>query len=90
MTDLIKTVRVTSDFTKSFRKLPRNIQDQAENKDKKFRENPFTTSLKTHRLKGELEGFYSYSVSYHHRVLFKLLNRSTAVYYDIGTHEIYR
>ena len=90
MAELIKIVRVTSDFTKSFKKLPRNIQKRAENKDKKFRENPFTPSLKTHHLKGELQGLYSYSVNYHHRVLFKFLDPTTVVYYDIGTHEIYK
>lgn len=86
----ITTVHITSDFTKSFKKLPRNIQERAENKDRLFREEPFQPSLKTHALRGALEGYLSYSINFHYRVLFKFLGQQTVIYYDIGTHEIYK
>jgi mRNA-degrading endonuclease YafQ of YafQ-DinJ toxin-antitoxin module len=42
-------------FFKSFEKLPASIQKKAERKDKIFRQDPFSPSLKTHKLKGELK-----------------------------------
>ncbi|MBI2415580.1 MAG: type II toxin-antitoxin system RelE/ParE family toxin [Candidatus Kerfeldbacteria bacterium] len=82
-------VNVTSEFTKSFRKLPNNIQLQAIRKDTLFRTNVFYPSLKTHKLKGDLTGFWSYSVNYSYRILFRFVNDHEVLYYDIGTHSIY-
>ncbi len=86
----IRTVRVTSDFKKAFRKLPANLQALADRKDHWFRNDAFDPRLRTHRLKGSLEGYWSYSVNYQFRVLFRFLAQDEAIYYDIGTHEIYR
>ena len=86
----ITNVHITSDFTKAFNNLPKNIQKLAERKDISFRNNSYQTSLRTHALRGDLSGYYSYSVNFHYRVLFKFLDHHTAIYYDIGTHEIYR
>lgn len=83
-------VRSTSVFEKSFLRLPSNIQTLAEEKDKIFRRSAFDPRLRTHKLRGELKGYWSYSVNYQYRVLFSFLNQNEAVYYDIGTHEIYR
>ena len=83
-------IRSTSVFEKSFRRLTSNIQALAEEKDKIFRHNAFDPRLHTHKLKGELKGYWAYSVNYQYRVLFSFLNHNEVVYYDIGTHEIYR
>jgi mRNA-degrading endonuclease YafQ of YafQ-DinJ toxin-antitoxin module len=90
MSDTILRIHVTSDFEKTYKKLPSNIRLLTEKKDKWFRANPFDSRLKTHRLKGELKGYWSYSVNYHIRVLFKFISAHEVIYYDIGTHEIYR
>jgi addiction module RelE/StbE family toxin len=82
-------IHITTDFEKSYKKLPKQIRQFAEIKDKKFRLNAFDPSLKTHKLKGELDGFYSYSVNYQYRILFRFINSSEVIYYDIGTHGIY-
>jgi proteic killer suppression protein len=55
-----------------------------------FRENPFHPSLRTHKLKGKYKNFYSYSVTRDYRVLFRFLNGDKVIFYDIGTHEIYK
>lgn len=44
-------------FAKQYRKLPANIKNLAEEREKIFRKNPFDTRLKTHKLHGELKGF---------------------------------
>ena len=86
----ILKVHSTSEFEKSFRKLPGYIQDLAEKKDKWFRRNAFDPRLHTHKLKGELEGYRSYYINRKYRVLFRFLNGDEVIYYDIGTHEIYK
>ncbi|OGY29907.1 MAG: hypothetical protein A3F33_01765 [Candidatus Woykebacteria bacterium RIFCSPHIGHO2_12_FULL_43_10] len=79
----------TPEFTKLWKRLPKEIKDKAIKKEKLFRQNPFHSQLKTHKLKGVLEEFYSFSIDYHWRIVFHF--RSTEVYFDsVGTHSIYR
>ncbi len=82
-------VHVSSDFTHAFQKLPFHIQRLAIKKDNLFRAYPFHPQLRCHKLKGELEGFWSYSVNYSYRVLFRFITNKEVLYYDIGTHDIY-
>ncbi|MDO8733930.1 MAG: type II toxin-antitoxin system RelE/ParE family toxin [Elusimicrobiota bacterium] len=86
----ITKIYPASHFVKTYKKLPENIKIRAKQQEKKFIVNPFDTSLKTHKLKGELEGFWSYSVNYQYRILFRFIKGDEVLYYDIGTHEIYR
>ncbi len=86
----IKHVHVAPRFFKSFAKLPTSVQQLAKEKDAIFRANPFDPRLRTHKLKGELTGAWSYSVNYQYRVLFRFLTGDEVLYYDIGTHEVYR
>ena len=83
-------VHVTSGFTRAFKKLPGRIQRLAVRKDEQFQHNPFSSQLETHKLKGELVGFWSYSVNDAYRVLFRFIADTVVLYYDIGTHDIYR
>ena len=86
----IHVIHVTSDFEKAFRKLPRRIQDLAIKKDRLFRQDAFTTSLRTHKLKGPLDGHFAYSINLNYRILFRFIKVDEVIYYDAGTHEIYR
>ena len=83
-------VHSTSEFEKSFRKLLPRIQNLALKKDKWFRQNAFDTRLHTHKLRGELSGYWSYYINRRYRILFRFLNDNEVIYYDIGTHEIYK
>ena len=69
-------------FAKSYKKLPLRIKLLAEQREEIFRKNPFDKRLKTHKLKGELSEFYSFSITYQHKIVFHFDN--------IGTHKIYR
>ena len=86
----IRIIHVTSDFKKSFRRIPRHIQELAIKKDTLLRQDAFAPSLRTHKLKGHLEGYCSYSVNLEYRILFRFIKEDEVIYYDIGTHEIYR
>ncbi|MBU3924915.1 MAG: type II toxin-antitoxin system RelE/ParE family toxin [Patescibacteria group bacterium] len=80
----------TKDFEKSFKKLQPNIQALAVKKIFLFKTDPFYLPLKTHRLKGRLKKFYSFSVNFQYRVLFEFIGKNKVLLFDIGTHEIYR
>jgi len=86
----IRFVYPTSRFKRSFRKLPTRIQKLAIKKDEIFRKNAFDSKLKTHKLKGKLQDFYSYWVNDEYRIVFEFVKENTVIYHDIGTHEIYR
>ena len=87
---LIATIRVTSDFAKAFRKLPPRLQTLAEKKDRWFRANAHDCRLGTHKLKGALAGYWSYVINPQYRVLFRFLAGDEGLYYDVGTHKVYR
>jgi len=55
-------------------------------------ENPFNPILKTHKLRGNLKGFYSCSINYIYRIVFELtidLNtkEEIIVLLNIGSHD---
>ncbi len=77
-------------FKKSLKDVPRHIADKLEKKKKIFRQNPFHPSLKTHKLKGRLKDYYSFSVNYSYRVIFKFMDEGKALFVNIGTHEVYK
>ncbi len=85
----IAQIHYTSDFRKAYKKLPRNIQDLVDRKDAIFRKDPFYPSLETHKLHGQLAGLWAFSITRQYRVLFDFLKEG-AIFYDVGTHEIYR
>ncbi|PKN00750.1 MAG: type II toxin-antitoxin system mRNA interferase toxin, RelE/StbE family [Elusimicrobia bacterium HGW-Elusimicrobia-1] len=86
----ISKIYPTSHFTRAYRKLPENIKKLAQRQEKIFLSNPFERKLNTHKLKGELSGYWSYRVNYEYRLLFRFCDPGEVLYYDIGTHEIYR
>jgi addiction module RelE/StbE family toxin len=90
MTGGVKKIHYTTDFAKAYKKLPARIQKTVDRKDQLFRENPFNPSLRTHKLHGPLKGLWSFYVTRSYRVLFEFLDGQTAIFYDVGIHEIYR
>lgn len=53
-----------------------------------FSNNPFDSSLKTHKLTGKLNGLWAFSVAFDCRVIFKFYdNNKTALLIDIGSHD---
>lgn len=80
----------TSRFKKAFKRLPNIIKKKAKLRDEMFRENPFSQNFQTHKLKGKLKDYWSYSVDNNYRVLFRFLGEDSAIYFNIGTHKIYK
>jgi mRNA interferase YafQ len=76
-------------YKKQFKKLPKDIQEKFVKKEKTFRNNPFDSVLKTHKLNGHLESFWSFSVDYSYRAIFKFADNGDVWIYQIGDHDIY-
>ena len=76
-------------FAKYFKKLPIEIQKIAVEKEKIFKKDPFNPILKTHKLHGELSEYWSFSINYKIRIIFKFIDKNTVGFYLIGDHNIY-
>ena len=80
----------TSKFAREFKKLPARVKDTAEKQESIFRKNPFDEKLKTHKLKGRLKGFLSFSIGHKYRIIFEFgLNKNIVYFYSVGDHDIY-
>lgn len=86
----IKNIYYSSHFEKAFKALPLKIRKQAIEKEKIFREDCFDKMLKTHKLKGKLQDYWAFSISYSYRILFEFSGKNEVGFIDIGTHSIYK
>jgi len=77
-------------FRKKFKKLPIEIQLLANSKQELFVVDPFHSSLNTHKLTGELEGLWAFSINHRYRIIFEFVDNSEVRFYTVGGHEIYK
>lgn len=86
----IKKLYYKPSFIRQLKKLPLALQDEAKEKISLFKENPEHPFLKTHKLKGRLAGYYSFSVNYTYRIIFKYLTENQVTLLAVGNHNIYK
>jgi len=79
----------TKKFEREYRKIDKDLKLKTESREKLFRKNPFDKRLKTHKLSGELDGFWSFSVDFKNRVVFEFVDKETVFFHSIGSHDIY-
>lgn len=65
------------------------LRHLAEEKEIIFRNNLYDSSLKTHKLHGELQGFYAFSINNKIRIIFDFNKDGNVRFYIIGNHDIY-
>jgi len=80
----------SSKFAREYKKLPKVIKKIAEEREEIFRQNPFDSRLRTHRLTGKLKTYWSFSINFKHRIIFEIVDEKTAWFHSVGTHNIYR
>ena len=80
-----------SKLEKKFFKKHQNLLSKYLNILKKLQENPFELSLKTHKLKGNLDKYYACSLTYEYRIILYIqIIDDEIVLMNIGTHnEVY-
>lgn len=79
----------SSKFEKEYRKLSKKVKLLAEKKEKLFRKDPFTPSLKTHKLTGKLKNYWSFSIDFQYRIIFEFADEENIWFHSVGTHDIY-
>jgi mRNA-degrading endonuclease YafQ of YafQ-DinJ toxin-antitoxin module len=85
----IKRIKISSRYKKSFRVLDPKIQEKAIEKINIFRENPFDSRLKTHKLHGKDRDCWAFWIDYKFRIKFIFLSDNELLFLDIGPHNIY-
>jgi len=79
-------------FLRQFKKISRSdtrLADEIKEKIGLFKNKSMHKQLKVHVIKGKLQGCYSFSVNYKHRIIFEYLKSSEAHLLDVGDHGIY-
>ncbi len=77
-------------FISQFESLNPKIQKLAEKKISMFKTNHKHSSLKTHKLSGALDGYFSFSVDYQLRIVFEYGKKDTVHFLKIGNHDVYK
>lgn len=85
----IREIYYSSHFRNAFSKLPHSVKKQAIGAEQLFRSDCFNPRLKTHKLKGKLEGFWSFSINYSYRIMFEFRGKGKVDFIDAGDHSIY-
>ncbi|MBU0619122.1 type II toxin-antitoxin system YafQ family toxin [Patescibacteria group bacterium] len=86
----IKKIHYTTNFVKKWKKLSRAEKNRYQQRIKLFKQDPFNQPLKTHKLKGRLSNYWSFSLDYQQRVIFAFKNNNQVIFYNFGSHQIYR
>ena len=80
----------TKKFEREYKKLGKNIKLKIESRENVFRKNPHSSTLKTHKLSGELKDFWSFSVDFNCRIVFEFVDSGNVFFHSIGDHDIYK
>jgi addiction module RelE/StbE family toxin len=83
----VKNLVWSAGFVRKFKRLVKKnpqLKTQIEKILELLTEDPFNSSLRTHKLKGDLDGVWSCSVDYDNRILFEFVVNS-----DSGEEEIF-
>lgn len=82
-------IRYKPSFIREFKKLPIGLQEDVLEKISIFSDVGNHKKLKVHKLKGRLSAFYSFSVTYSHRIVFEYESKNEVVFLTIGDHDVY-
>ena len=76
-------------FIRKYKKLPEALKEETRDKISLFSKHQDHMSLKAHKLKGKLKGFYSFSVNYKYRIVYHYEEKNKVALDNIGDHSIY-
>jgi len=80
----------SSKFAREYKKLSLTIKKKAEKQEKIFRQNPFDSKLKTHKLSGSLKDFWAFSIDTKHRIVFEFVDEKNIWFHSVGDHSVYK
>ncbi len=76
-------------FVRCYKKLPQNIKLLVKERIVLFQQNPFEEILKTHKLQGNYQDFWSISINEKYRIIFKFRDKNTVYMHTVGDHSVY-
>lgn len=80
----------SSKFAREYKKLPLAVKKKAEKQEKFFRQNPFDSKSKTHKLSGSLKDFWAFSIDNKYRIVFEFVNEKRVWFHSTGDHSVYK
>lgn len=83
-------ISFSSEFFRKLKNLDPDLQEEIFEKIDLFRDRKNHQILKTHKLKGKLQGRHSFSVNYKHRIVFKYITKQEVFLLTVGDHDIYK
>ncbi len=85
----ITHIAYSSHFKRAIKWLGKEQADIIREREEIFKTDCFDPRLKTHKLHGKLNGYYSFSITHSHRILFEFLDDHSVGFLDIGDHSMY-
>lgn len=82
-------VKYLPKFIRMFNKLDPALQDEVVEKIELFKNPKNHKLLKVHKLKGRLQGSYSFSIDYKNRIVFEYETKEIALLMAVGDHDVY-
>ena len=79
----------TPSFLRQCAALPQALQEEVKEKILVFQKDPRHSSLRTHKLKGALKGYWSFRVNYAYRIVFEYDSKNTVALLKVGDHDVY-
>lgn len=83
-------IQYSSHFQRALKRCGRDIKKYIAEREEIFKKNCFDARFKTHKLHGKLEGYWSFTLTHSHRVLFQFLTDNTVGFIDVDDHSIYQ
>lgn len=85
----IVSIEYSKRFVKMFKKLPKGLQLQAFAKECIFKQNCFDPRLATHKLSGDLDGLWAFSINHSYRIVFEFQDGRAGFvgFINVGTHD---
>ena len=77
-------------FARQFKKLPKEAKESALKGEKLFRNDPFDSKLRTHKLHGRLKEYWAFSISHNYRIGFTFTDNNLVRFHAVGSHDIYK
>ncbi len=83
-------IRYKPSFVRQYKKLDEGLKNDVKRTLDLLAQDPKNPHLKTHKLKGQLKGFWSCSVNFSYRIIFEFEKELVITCLAVGDHDVYR
>ncbi len=79
-------IKFHKNFEKKYKRLPVKLKQKVKERNKIFSQDPFEPILNNHALQGKYYGYRSINVTGDIRIIYKFLDKNTALFVDVDSH----